>query len=226
MPEDFFWGERCAQDVSRGPFQSSADWLSSRLRNLETERIEFLMRSNDDAINAGVKSALQSIRRLRRLVPKVFRKDEAEKTVLSLNHLTFENVYVDDDGALTCLADWEYVPVLPLWKSCDVPSFLHGQERTTIPKKTDDTPDDENEAYKAQHREYELTLLRVVFFDELSQHKGQWTHGFGAEREKRDIELAVRQCNKGMDFEVVASWLDAVEGRPEGLADISVKTML
>lgn len=197
VSKDFFWGERFAQDVPRGPFESSADWLSSRLRILETERIDFLMRSNDRAINAEVESALQSIRRLQRLVSKVFRS-ETEETVLSLSHLTFENVFVDDAGALTCLTDWECVPVLPLWKACDLPSFLQGRERTAPPEETDNVPEEENENedYKAQVREYELTLLRGVFLGELERLEERWTREFETGRAKRDVELAVRQCDK------------------------------
>lgn len=111
VSKDFFWGERSAQDVPHGPFQSSADWITARLCILETERIDFLMHSNDSSTNDKVATALQVIRRLKTMVSR-FYDDGPEDTVLSLTHLTFDNILIND-GVLTCLADWECVSVLP-----------------------------------------------------------------------------------------------------------------
>ncbi|KAI4924977.1 uncharacterized protein J4E92_007014 [Alternaria infectoria] len=72
-----------------------------------------------------VEEAKQRAQRLLDLIPKVF-PEQAEEEVFVLHHqdLHAANIFVDSNGSLTGIFDWECAHTAPLWLACQLPSFL------------------------------------------------------------------------------------------------------
>ena len=103
----FFVGDHILQNLPRGPFCSSKDWIFSYLSFIEHD-----CNSTD---GEDAKTTLQLIGRLKSHVSKFFPQD-LEPSML---------FHGDDNGILTGVVDWECASALPLWKACDFPSFLN-----------------------------------------------------------------------------------------------------
>ncbi|XHF98727.1 hypothetical protein AWENTII_002266 [Aspergillus wentii] len=129
---NFFWGSHILQDVHRGPFTFSSDWITSRLSLRETDcqsTLDNLPASDlesddeDDADDAIRK--LEIIGKLKTLLPSFFPPNEGnpEPSVLVHEDLSSRNILVHDNGELAAILDWECVSALPLWKACYFPAF-------------------------------------------------------------------------------------------------------
>ncbi|PIL34300.1 hypothetical protein GSI_03075 [Ganoderma sinense ZZ0214-1] len=145
----FFWDDHFDQDVPRGPFRSSHDWLASCLQFVLNDAAKVIDRPpgapqradsdsedvNEDELEAQETHALVS--RLARLLPRVFPPSApdapAEPTTIFHDDLSSQNVLVDASGTLVGLVDWECVSALPLWRACTLPSFLLGRHRADRP---------------------------------------------------------------------------------------------
>ncbi|EJD38210.1 kinase-like protein [Auricularia subglabra TFB-10046 SS5] len=215
----FFWDQRAEQDVPRGPFRSSADWLSARLSLVMIEAAQTLATSadEDELEEAGKTQALG--RRLVALLPKVFPPDETadpELTVIHHDDLSFHNILVDDDGKLTGFVDWECVSALPLWYACQLPSFLQGKPRM-------ERPDIANyyigeygrDMYDEHMREWEQTQLCGVFLAEMARVCPEWIEQHRAGLLRADFELAVACCDSELSRRRVDRWADDVEAGAE-----------
>ena len=166
----FFWADHFDQDVPRGPFRSSHDWLEACLQFILNDAATVINRvqaaadqghvpdadsssdSGDELEEAQETEALAT--RLVRLLPRVFppctSDAPAERTVIFHDDLSSQNVLVDAHGALVGLVDWECVSALPLWRACTLPFFLHGRHRAERPDpatygKAADEDEDEDE---------------------------------------------------------------------------------
>lgn len=232
---DFFWGDRARQNVARGPFQTSRAWLSARLRLLEAERIDpvmcfegrMLFDEEKERVRREAHKSLQMVRRLKQLLPRFFpgandadgdaEAERPERTVLSLQHVGWEHILVDDAGKLTALVGcWENVSTLPLWKACTYPAFLdRGRDRDEPANAGYDEEEEEEEEEDGDQEERlgsELTRLRAVFLDGMQQLAPQWEAEFRRGESRRDFERAVRQVDCGERLRAVVSrWLGDVE---------------
>ncbi|KFY04525.1 hypothetical protein O988_00715 [Pseudogymnoascus sp. VKM F-3808] len=181
----FFWGDHIHQDVSRGPFSSSREWLLTRLGLYEYECQASLakyegmerggMESDDEDELEDAERTLDIVARLKVVVDKIFpagqNQQGDEASLFFHDDLSNRNILVDDDGALTGVLDWEGVSAVPRWKACFIPSFLKGKPRDVKPEKStyqvvDGEPCD---LYWEHVLEYELTNLRRVFLDEMGR---------------------------------------------------------
>ncbi|KAJ4399888.1 hypothetical protein N0V85_005898 [Neurospora sp. IMI 360204] len=130
----FFTGERWHYPVSRGPFQSSHDWLRSYLNVIIKEHSATLAQPlvGDDTDREKRESAegvTRVARKLTRLLHKLFPQlvHPPERTVLwHGDSLSLDNILVDDNGRITGVVDWECVSTMPRWVSTQFPEFLRG----------------------------------------------------------------------------------------------------
>lgn len=130
----FFTGERWHYPVSRGPFQSSHDWLRSYLNVILKEHSATLAQPllGDDTDREKRESAegvTRVARKLTRLLHKLFPQlvHPPERTVLwHGDSLSLDNILVDDNGRITGVVDWECVSTMPRWVSTQFPEFLRG----------------------------------------------------------------------------------------------------
>ncbi|EJD38206.1 kinase-like protein [Auricularia subglabra TFB-10046 SS5] len=215
----FFWDQRAKLDVPRGPFRSSADWLSARLSLVMNEAVQVLeMSSDEDELEEAQKTQALG-RRLVALLPTVYPPDETadpELTIIHHDDLSFHNILVGDDDKLTGIIDWECVSALPLWYACQLPSFLQGKPRT-------ERPDIANyyigeygrDLYDEHMREWEQTQLRGVFLAEMARVCPEWIEQHRAGLLRADFELAVACCDSELSRRRVDRWVDDVEAGAE-----------
>ncbi|ESZ96404.1 hypothetical protein SBOR_3236 [Sclerotinia borealis F-4128] len=225
----FFWGDHITQDVPRGPFTNSKDWLCARLTLVIIDQERILKTTDDEDEIEDAQDAKILAERLLKLLPNVFPTTDSspEQSVLFHDDLSSRNLLIDDDGTITGIVDWECVSTLPLWKSCDFPEFLKGRERNEEPNRNQYAPDDEenvnepaadaldnegiNELYWIHLLEYESTMLRAVFLDEMQKIAPEWIEESTKGAVKADFEAAVQNCDSGWSVKCITAWLDALE---------------
>ncbi|KAI9641581.1 hypothetical protein NHQ30_010394 [Ciborinia camelliae] len=226
----FFWGDHISQDVTRGPFTHSQDWLRARLTMALSDQERILHTTTDEDEKEDAQDAKILAERLLTLLPSVFPTPDSmseEQATLFHDDLSSRNILIDDDGTITGIVDWECVSALPLWKSCDVPEFLKGRQRTEEPDRKQYSPDDEdeenepaadaldnegiNDLYWEHRLEYETTMLRAVFRDEMQKIAPEWIEESTKGAVKADFEAAVQNCDGGWSVRAITAWLDAFE---------------
>ncbi|KAI0045349.1 kinase-like protein [Auriscalpium vulgare] len=213
----FFWDKHSDQDVPRGPFHSSHDWLAARLAFVLNDAAETLRTSEDEDDREEAVETQEAAQRLARLLPRLFPLhadgDEPERTIIHHDDLSFHNLLVDDAGRLTGIVDWECVSALPLWKACQLPSFLVGRARAERPDAELYAVDEDGtrELYDEQLREWELTQLRVVFLEEMERVRPVWVREHRSAGQRADFELALTHCDGELTRRRVCRWIDRVE---------------
>jgi hypothetical protein len=237
----FFWGDHITQDVPRGPFEKSEDWIRARLKLVLTDQERIKKTSDDEDDLEEAEDAIKVVKRLLKLLPSVFPSstDTSELFVLFHDDLSMENILVDGDGEITGIIDWECVSTLPLWRA-SAPVFLKGRDRNQEPKRDEYAPDNGeedaggltkealdnegvNSLYWEHLLEYELTMLRGLFSEEMKKVADiprfvemeaaipEWTDIVRGSAIQADFEEAVQNCDNGWRTKTVNSWLDAME---------------
>jgi len=226
----FFWGDHITQDVPRGPFTSSEYWVRARLALVLADQERIIKTSDDEDDIEEAEDAEEIAKRLLKLLPSIFSSntDTLELSVLFHDDLSMQNILVDSDGRITGLIDWECVSALPLWRACELPSFLKGRDRNEEPKRdqyaadnseedtvelTNEVLDNEgvNSLYWEHLLEYELTMLRDLFLKEMGNIAPGWIQELEKGADKADFEVAVQNCDNSWRTKQVKSWLDALE---------------
>lgn len=126
----FFWGSHILQDVCRGPFGSSKDWIASRLSLSERDCQSTLynlpsgeLESDDEDEADDATRTLEIVRKLQSLLPSVFpqNRDNPEPSMMVHDDLSSRNIRVHDSGELAAVLDWECVS-----------HFLYGMPAITL----------------------------------------------------------------------------------------------
>jgi len=225
----FFWGDHIHQDVYRGPFTSSKDWIAARLALSEHDChftiAKYPIRSElesdgEDALDDAERT-LQIIKKVAPLVGEILSSDHPgeEPTMLFHDDLSMHNILVDGNGALVGVVDWECVSALPLWKACYYPSFLGGSRRDTPPDQARYQHGDDGrpaELYWEHVMEFELTTLRRFFLDEMAKLEPRWVKVFDSSSMQRDLDIAVQNCDNEFLARRIHSWIDDVTTRGSG----------
>ena len=215
---EFFWADHIKQDVPRGPFTTSQEWLSARLLFHQNDSQRTLKTSNDEDDLEDARGIAEIVRKLRSCLPLVFGSGpeaSPEPSTLLHDDLSRQNILVDEDGNLTAVVDWECVSALPLWKACQLPAFLHGRERNERPVKGNYFVEEDgevNELYWEHLLEHEQTLLCSTFLEEMQRLESGWVDVYmkSSNRRKADFELAVQNCDIDFCIRDISIWLDKV----------------
>lgn len=214
----FFWGTHLAMNVSRGPFTSSKDWMNARFQLMEGDcrRVLNSQDADEDDIE-DMESAQQLLIRLRKQLDSFFPLGWEE---FSLYHddISRHNLIVDSKGKLQALVDWECVSVMPLWKACQIPSFIDTLERTERPNSEDylrNADGSINSLYHEHLDEYECTCLRGHFLKEMTRLAPQWIVEYQTSGSKIDFDHALQNCDGGIWTKKVQNWLNGREAGEE-----------
>ena len=221
---DFFWDKHFDQDVPRGPFRSSYEWLTARLSFVVNDSDELLCTSHTEADEDDIEEAEESkalAERLLRLLPILFPPPGyVERSVIHHDDLSFHNILVDDNGSLTGIVDWECVSALPLWKACQFPAFLVSPDQMERPdparygmEEHSATP---NQLYFEHLLQWEKTQLRAIFVKEMERVRPEWMREHRAAERKADFDLAVQYCNVELSRKIVKNWVDHMEKLDKG----------
>ncbi|KAL2673837.1 hypothetical protein Neosp_012281 [[Neocosmospora] mangrovei] len=231
---DRFWsmGNNYDYNVPQGPYASSREYLESYIRIIiQGIQSEFLSCQEDRYI-ADLEAQFGIAERLLGLLPTLFPVTELpEPTVVCHEYLTLKNISVDDKGAVVAISDWEYVSAIPYWLATEMPDFLEGPERETMPIRDGYSPEDpevENEGcmgddhepldnegvnslYWIHQMEYEKTQLRKIYKERMRELQPTWDAEVAGGTLKNDFMAAVGQCFVGWLLPGVGEWMDAVE---------------
>lgn len=214
----FFWRAHIHQDVQRGPFRSSKDWITAHLLFNENDCYSALdkrsagdLDSDDEEEVEDATRTLPIIGKLRSLLPLVFPTDDddSEPSMIFHHDLSRHNILVDDSGELTGLLDWECVSAVPLWMACNYPTFLKTRPRLK-PDPRGYAPEENgeiSEMYFEDLWDYEATLLRDVFLDEMRRLDAGWMEVFDNSEVKRDFGCAVQDCDSVISARDINEWI-------------------
>lgn len=222
----FFWGDHIHQKVCRGPFASSKDWIKARLALSESDCLLIMskhpvrtgLNSDDEDALDDAERTLRIVERLQPLVDQIFSSSQSSEETSMLFHddLSKHNILVHDNGTVSGVVDWECVSALPLWKACYYPSFLVGLSRHKEPDRaryqcgTDGQPGD---LYWEHLMEFELTILRTVFLEEMSRLEPEWVRIFNCSAVQRDLDIAVQNCGNELVARHINDWIDDVAAK-------------
>ncbi|CAG8899472.1 unnamed protein product [Penicillium egyptiacum] len=216
----FFWDSRIHQDIPRGPFRTSKEWITARLLCNENECHSTLNKYSDGDLDSDAEDevdfatrALKIIDNLKCLLPLVFPTDDvdSEPSMLVHNNLWGRNILVDNSGELTGVLGWECVSAVPLWKACSYPQLLEGRPRYSKPVPRNYKLEDNgepNELYFEHLWHYETTLLRDIFIDEMRVLDAGWVEVFEKSQVKRDFDYAVHHCDRLLDARHIEAWIE------------------
>lgn len=216
----FFWDSHIHQDIPRGPFRSSKDWITARLSFNENDCHSALNKHSagdldsdaEDEVDVA-KRTLKIIDNLKSLLPLVFPTDDdddSEPSMIFHTDLSRHNILVDDNGKMTGVLDWECVSAVPLWKACSYPSFLEERPRRLEPKTEEYAPEDTgepSEVYFEHLWQYEATLLRDIFIDEMRKLDPGWVEVFDKSQVKRDFDYAAAYCDSWISARDIEAWI-------------------
>ena len=216
----FFWGSHILQDVYRGPFGSSKDWITSRLSLSEKDCQSTLdnlpsgeLGSDDEDEADDATRTLKIIRKLQSLLPSVFppNGDNPEPSIMVHDDLSSRNILVHKSGELAAVLDWECVSALPLWNACYYPAFLKGPPRRLKPdlgRYKHEANGEPSDPYWEHLWEHEITLLRDVFIEKMKRLEPGWVDVFNKSQRQRDFDLAVQNCDNEFVARHVRAWID------------------
>ncbi|KAL1842105.1 hypothetical protein VTJ49DRAFT_5984 [Mycothermus thermophilus] len=228
----FFTGPRYDYPIARGPFASSHDWLRAQLSIIIKEHTTALAGSKTDDDREYAQCALRVARKLLRILHKIFPAivHPPERTVLWHDDLSLRNILVDDNNVVTAIIGWECASTMPRWVASQVPEFLRGAVRETMPDRNrytdvdmassstgtddlDDSLDNEGktELYWIHLMEYEQTQLRKVYAERMRQLRPEWDMEVEEGALKVDFLGAVSRCGSGFYLRRIEQWVDAIE---------------
>lgn len=154
------------------------------------------------------------VEKLETIYPHVFppNKPVPEPSVVFHDDLSQHNILVSEEGELTGVLDWECVSALPLWKACCYPTLLHGRPRDTKPniEMYDRGNPDPDSAYWEHSQQYEATLLRVVFMDEMRKSEPGWVYVFETSYLQKDFDTAVQYFDSRIVHPKIEKWVEDV----------------
>ena len=209
----FFWADHVKQDVPRGPFKSSYDWLFARLLFNKNDYEQALLASDDEEDLDDEWNSNRIAEKLLSFLPSTFPPGSecSEFSALMHDDLSNNNILVDRWGNLTAVVDWECVPALPLWKVCQLPALLEGGERRDCPNKNmyaKEKDGEVNELFWEHLLEYEQTQLRVVFMKEMERIEPSWVDMQIVSRRKTEFEKAINSCDNVFCHRAINEWLE------------------
>ena len=119
--------------------------------------------------------------------------DQYEPEKSNGTHLTPED---ETRPVIIGILDWEYVSIVPVWQSCQLPRLLQGPDLHVWPTPPL-YPDVIGEAYLSDVHTCERTLLRRTFMEEMGRIRPAWLKVFRDNAFMRDFVRAVGWVEQG-----------------------------
>lgn len=216
VAHEFFMGNHVHHDIPRGPFSSTHDWLKAQLNLVIIEQTAQLEQQNDEDDREDAEDSISSAQKLLKLLPTIFPapggatesqglrhvfpfiketaepEPEPEPTVLHHDDLHLNNIFIDEEGAVTAVVDWECVSAVPHWVTTMMPKFLFTQSREDEPQRETYGSNESKSSGKGFHisdsldhegktilfwehkMEYEATQLRKVYKARMKELWPEW----------------------------------------------------
>ncbi|KAJ5362535.1 Aminoglycoside phosphotransferase [Penicillium brevicompactum] len=216
----FFWGPHLQQQIPRGPFDSSQHWITARLAIIRNEfepvvkRLSAGKLSRDEECDKiDGENTLKRMEKLGTLLPRMQQmQDDSRPSVIFHDDLSRNNILVGDGGEMTGVIDWEFVSLVPSWRVCDYPEFLRltSSPRLSKPDPATYSPEADgslSEMYFEDLDQYETTVLRKSFMEEMNRVAKPWVDLFDQAQTLKDFDLAVTHCDDVLGLSAIESWI-------------------
>ncbi|KAF2797035.1 hypothetical protein K505DRAFT_415340 [Melanomma pulvis-pyrius CBS 109.77] len=229
-PNDFYVGKIVSNPfilqsamrevVNRGPFRTSADWLSAQLENVVLE-CEILQESSDKNDLEAAERSGEIAKRLLALLPKLFPDDgSVEDTFLFHNDLSQENIFCSKNGTITAILDWEATSCLPRWAAYDFPQLLQGADYPTEPDPTSYHRGADDLLFQDRLLMWQQMELKHTYRETMERIWPEWAteHRNMRNRTRRDFHHAVDLCDSELCWNTITKWLNAndeLQGKDE-----------
>lgn len=122
---EFFFNNRLAYDIPRGPFPSSNAWLSAYLQTVTRELEANLATPQEDEDEEDLESrrfALEACGKLQAAIAIILpMRGDLEDTALTHHDLNENNILISPSGIITAIIDWEAIIARPLWAATVLP---------------------------------------------------------------------------------------------------------
>lgn len=169
---------------------------------------------DEDEVDDATRT-LHIIDKLKPLLSVVFptNDNDPEPPIMIHDDLSRHNILVSEDGELTAVLDWECVSALPLWKASYYPSFLQEKPRHAKPnirtyhREADGEPYD---LYWIHLWEYEATILREIFIEEMKHIEPGWVEVFNKSQTQRDLDFAAHNCDHEFMARNIKEWVEDI----------------
>lgn len=205
----FFTGDHIRLDIYRGPYRTSAEYVTAHTQFLLHDIVKW--RVSDDEDDQDLAEEVQAIYdKLQLVIPKLFPGTNTELTSIYHDDLSSNNIIVDDDGNLAGIIDWECIISAPKWEACQIPSFIAGadDDRVAEPLTEEEMKDEQAvEDHKDLVYNYEATQLKKFFLEEMARVNPQWIQTYNDESTRRDIMLAIEFADNDMYQSRIKGWL-------------------
>ncbi|WVQ99121.1 hypothetical protein IAU59_006253 [Kwoniella sp. CBS 9459] len=216
---DFFFADPA---TPRGPFNSAASWILTRLHDARDRQIAALRPNAPREERQRSAKYLDFTNRVIRCVPKLFDTESTsaqDRMVLFAADLHWGNIIVDVDDDLVAFIDWEFVGTVPTWIAAGLPK-IHILRDYSMPLIADYYPYNPDGAYKTCRIEqywwavddYEDTMLRKLFFSEMERLNPEWMKVYREGKQKREFMELVQAAEAVYIFDGgVWDWLAKLE---------------
>ncbi|KAH8601103.1 kinase-like domain-containing protein [Bisporella sp. PMI_857] len=201
----FLWEDHIHQDVDRGPFRSSKEWLSARLTLAEINcQSPSLDRSTAEGDLEEIEKTMIIISKLRNRIKDFFpvKDQRAEATMIFHDDLSHHNILVDKKGVLMGVVDWEC-------KHHDLRPMKGAYQR--------DKNGEVAELYWEHLEDYELTQLRRIFLENMRLLEPRRVEIFESSQDQGDFDLAVTSCGDPFLIRRICNWLEDMDSGVENL---------
>jgi len=210
---EIFWNDHVHLEISRGPFASTKEWLYTRLQLVLHDCQMQLAIDLDKREFEKEYSEIQGLAcRLLAILPTIFSAANPEEFSLLHDDLSGSNIVVDQSGALKAVVDWECTSTMPLFKCCQMPQLLLGEDRDEIPDHNLYDMTGDRRGWFEDLEEYEFTRLREHFLHIMQARYPSWAEIHHDKGIQAQFDLMISKCNR-FDWEEVKEWIDEIEGR-------------
>lgn len=133
----FFVDDHIQQDINRGPYQTSAEYVAAHMAFLHHDIQE--RKSSEKASKREDGEMAQTLYdKLQLIMPKLFSDKNKGPTFLCHQDLSANNILVDENGDVAGIIDWEAVITAPRWQACKLPQLLNGSDDDNVPEPLDE----------------------------------------------------------------------------------------
>lgn len=201
------------ETVKRGPFRTTADWLSAQLENMISV-CKILGESSDKYDLEAADRSGEIAERLLILLPKYFPdSDVEEETCLIHSDLSQQNIFCRADGTITAILDWEATSCLPLWTAYDLPQLIQGKDYPEEPDSKEYNGGADDMLFQGRLLMWQQMKLRSAYQETMAAIWPGWCEEYEKKENlaRRDFRRAVEVCDAELAWYWIVEWLDRNE---------------
>ncbi|OCK88441.1 uncharacterized protein K441DRAFT_700596 [Cenococcum geophilum 1.58] len=199
---EFFMGGPGSQDILKGHFKCSREWLVAKLNMVLNDCCRVCRESKEEDDLEEAELVQQVTLRLTKGLPKPFAENDKthEPTVLFHDDLSARNILADKNRVVAA--------------ACQLLKFLDDTKQMQMPAQEGfrcDKNREIGEEFWEYMQDYEKIQLRQVFLEEMERVEPAWVKEYRRSTVKADFESAVDIADSGWYKKAINGWLDQLD---------------